>query len=118
MTLSEQLKTVSPELAKRTGDFAADKIDAEITALATKADNAGNHTDRSKALFEIAVLESVKTHGKTSLDIGASALKTLAETDAMEARRQLKNCVSGFTAATAQAKESKPEAKASAPTAG
>ena len=44
MTLSEQLKTVSPELAKRTGDFAADKIDVEISALVAKADNAGNHT--------------------------------------------------------------------------
>ena len=118
MTLSEQLKTVSPELAKRTGDFAADKIDVEISALVAKADNAGNHTDRSKALFEVALLEAVKTDGSKSVNINASALKALAETDAMEARRQLKNCVSGFTAAAATAKESKPEAKASAPTAG
>lgn len=104
-TLSDQLSEVAPDLAKRTGNFANDKIDSEIQTLTKKADNAGNHKDRSRALFEIAVLQAVKSDGKKSVDIKAGELKALAEKDAMEARRVLKNIASGFTAQSAPAAE-------------
>lgn len=109
-TINDQLKGLLPELAKRTDDFKADKVTAEMAALAQKLINPGQK-EFGKLSFELGVLNHVKKNGSKSGDgLNLTETKKFLESDPMEARRQLHIAVSECIATAEMNRGSKAQA--------